>query len=94
MFWQAFFLLIPGFVTDAVGLLLFVPPVREALARFIVSRSDVVIVQDGRRPGKPGERVVDLDEGDWSATNEGSADGAKGPDPSRISPWRDGSDKA
>ena len=34
-------LLIPGFVTDAIGLLLFIPPLRELLARFIVSRSNV-----------------------------------------------------
>ncbi len=81
-------LLIPGFVTDAIGLLLFVPPVREALVRFIISRSDVVIVggQGGRAPGDP---VVDLDADDWSEKNGGAHDGSTGQP--RISPWNEGS---
>lgn len=86
------FLLIPGFVTDAIGLLLFVPPVREALARFIISRSNVVIVQNGKARRNPDDHVVDLDEDDWSEKNGGpSAGGAGRPG---ISPWRDGSDNA
>jgi UPF0716 protein FxsA len=40
-------LLIPGFVTDAIGLLLFIPPVRESLAKFIIARSNVVIMEGG-----------------------------------------------
>lgn len=76
-------LLIPGFVTDAIGLLLFIPPVRDLLARFIISRSDVVVVQGGSRYRRE-EGVVDLDEGDWSRTDDTSADrGSAG----RISPW-------
>lgn len=59
-------LLIPGFVTDAIGLLLFIPPVREALARFIIARSNVVIVDGGGGMRRPDDGVVDLDEGDWS----------------------------
>ncbi|GAB4539316.1 MAG: membrane protein FxsA [Roseibium sp.] len=85
------FLLIPGFVTDAVGLLLFVPPVREALARFIVSRSNVVIVGGGQGARRPDDHVVDLDQDDWSEKKD-TPSGTKGQP--RISPWQDGSDGA
>lgn len=61
-------LLIPGFVTDAIGLLLFVPPIRHALWQFFVKRMNVTIVQPGARPGRHGAQdgVVDLDENEWS----------------------------
>lgn len=84
-------LLIPGFVTDAVGLLLFVPPIREALAKFIVSRSNVVIVEGGARPRYPDDHVVDLDADDWSEKNGGGEGGAGQGGQPRISPWNDGS---
>jgi UPF0716 protein FxsA len=85
------FLLIPGFVTDAIGLLLFIPPVREALAKFIISRSNVVIVQ-GDGPGRrPDDHVVDLDEGDWSEKDGGPAEGAGNSGQPKISPWNEGS---
>jgi UPF0716 protein FxsA len=51
-------LLTPGFFTDAVGFLLFVPPFRRALARRIFShmiRSGHVFVMDGSEPGGPRE---------------------------------------
>ncbi|MBD8877683.1 FxsA family protein [Roseibium polysiphoniae] len=81
------FLLIPGFVTDAIGLLLFVPPVRDAVARFIIARANVTIVEGGSMHRRE-EGVVDLDEGDWSrAEDETSPTGTP-----RISPWS-GDDK-
>lgn len=85
------FLLIPGFVTDAVGLLLFVPPVRAALARFIISRSNVVIVGGGPGARRPDEHVVDLDQEDWSEKGDRPSGGPGQP---KISPWQDGSDGA
>ncbi|QFT29104.1 phage T7 F exclusion suppressor FxsA [Labrenzia sp. THAF82] len=88
------FLLIPGFVTDAIGLLLFVPPIREALARFIISRSNVVIVQNGQTRRQSGEGVVDLDADDWSEKNDGTEGKPSGSGQPRISPWQDGSDDA
>lgn len=83
-------LLIPGFVTDAIGLLLFIPPVRQALANFIVARSNVVIAQGGQGAAKPDDHVVDLDEQDWSEKKDGSSGGGQ----PRISPWQDGSNDA
>lgn len=83
------FLLIPGFVTDAIGLLLFIPPVREALARFIISRSNVVIVNGGAGQRRPEEGVVDLDSEDWSEAKKPGPDDSGQP---KLSPWQDGSD--
>jgi UPF0716 protein FxsA len=51
-------LLTPGFFTDAVGFLLFVPPFRRALARRIFThmiRSGHVFVMDGSAPDERGE---------------------------------------
>ena len=58
-------LLTPGFVTDVVGLLLLVPPVRavarRALTRYAVRR--VVVAPDPWR-GRPDSRTVDGELGD------------------------------
>lgn len=56
-------LIIPGFVTDAFGLLLFVPAVRSALWRAIGRRLKVKVVRTGPRGGGP---VVDLDQDAYS----------------------------
>ncbi|WP_417687246.1 FxsA family protein [Roseibium sp.] len=79
------FLLIPGFVTDGFGLALFIPPVRSAIARFVISRANVSIVQGGS-VYRGDEGVVDLDEGDWSRSG---APGADRDGQQRISPWVD-----
>ncbi len=76
-------LLLPGFVTDLLGLLLFIPPVRELAWRFLKRRMVVVSSFGGRRGGfrpDPG-KTIDLDEEDFHRT----------PDPK--SPWRIGSDR-
>lgn len=70
-------LLVPGFVTDALGLLLFVPAVRDAAWRFISSR--IVVVRPGQASGpgrdhpphagpgttRPATRTIDLDATDY-----------------------------
>lgn len=54
-------LLTPGFVTDMVGLLLFVPPVRGVLLAWIIARANVtMVVRDGPVP----RRAYDVD-GDY-----------------------------
>lgn len=80
-------LLTPGFVTDTLGFLLFIPKVRDLGWRLVKDR--ITIVASGvaggggryshgpaRRPGKP---VIDLGEEDFRR------------EPSPDSPWRDGS---
>ena len=68
----AFLLIIPGFITDIIGLLLFIPAVRDIGWRFVSDR--VVVVM---RPGDRGtsgsgasrrkDRVIELDPEDYSS---------------------------
>jgi UPF0716 protein FxsA len=79
-------LLTPGFVTDAIGFLLFVPLVRSAIWRFVASRITIVVpgggrmfgqTQDTPQPSHPGNGpIIDLDEDDFTS-------GEPNPD----SPW-------
>lgn len=87
-------LLTPGFVTDTIGFLLFVPAVRSAIWRWFRSRLDVEVIRHGpktardpfaaefRRGGPDRGTVVDLDESEYARRE---TDGTE-PDPS--SPWR------
>jgi len=75
----AFLLIVPGFLSDIFGLLLFIPPVRDFAWRLFKSRFMVVTSFRGgfgAGPGKGG-RTIDLDEEDFSRTGQN-------PD----SPWR------
>lgn len=73
-------LVIPGFFTDILGLLLFLPPVRDLAWKLVKSRIAVVTRFGSAgfsRPGPTGRgKVIDLDETDYSD----SAD--------ETSPWR------
>ena len=87
-------LLTPGFLTDSVGLLLFVPPLREALGGFVLRRLvrsprarvwvdgqevDLGHGSAGRGPGGP---VID---GEFTHVPPESGDGEAG---GGKSPWR------
>jgi UPF0716 protein FxsA len=75
-------LLIPGFVTDILGILLFLPPVRDLGWRLVRGRihfaGDFGSMAGGfRRSGAGrGGKTIDLDEDEYSAA------------PDRESPWR------
>jgi UPF0716 protein FxsA len=81
----AFLLLLPGFISDILGLLLFIPAVRD-IAWHYLRRRIVVLASSspfGRRsagssPRQSGGPVVDLDDGDF-----------KRKPPNRNSPWSD-----
>ncbi len=84
----AFLLLLPGFITDILGLLLFIPAVRDLAWKYLSKRivvlgSSSAFSGSGRGGPKPqsGPRgsgpVVDLDEGDFQRQ------------PNRNSPWSD-----
>nr|WP_269751224.1 FxsA family protein [Acuticoccus mangrovi] len=79
-------LLTPGFITDTLGFLLFIPAVRAWLWRGITSSVKVERIDpNGPYPGgygptggaPTGPRVIDLDEGDYRPSND-------------PSPWREG----
>ncbi len=61
-------LLIPGFVTDIFGLLLFLPPVRDLAWRYLRRRLDIVTTGFGSRPGaKTRGKTIDLDNDEYSS---------------------------
>ncbi len=75
----AVLLMIPGFITDIIGLLLFLPPVRDLAWNAIRSRLVVMTGATGFRREQAGRqpKVIDLDEGDYRDL-----------DPDAPSPWR------
>lgn len=73
-------LLTPGFVTDTVGLTLFLPAVRDLIWREAAKRVKVRVVRPAGAAGTSG-RVVELDDTEFASK----------PNPS--SPWRGGSER-
>lgn len=77
----AILLVIPGFVSDIIGILLFLPPVRQWLWHMIGRR--IVVRTSYTGPAYPGaqsggdNRTIDLDEGDFERR------------PNASSPWSD-----
>ena len=79
----AILLIIPGFITDIIGLLLFLPPVRDLAWSRLKGR--IVVATDfttGGFRGRSRDKVIDLDDGDYSRADDYS----RGPD--HNSPWR------
>jgi UPF0716 protein FxsA len=61
-----FLLLLPGFFSDAIALLLLLPPVRGLIYRFARSRVTVVTTHAGR-PARPTDapQTLELDNDEW-----------------------------
>jgi len=78
----AILLIIPGFITDIIGLLLFLPPVRDLAWRRLKGRIVVATDFTGGFRGRSRDKVIDLDDGDYSRED----DFKRGPD--YNSPWR------
>ncbi|QPC86079.1 membrane protein FxsA [Mesorhizobium sp. NBSH29] len=78
-----FLLVIPGFVTDALGLLLFIPNVRDAAWSFLKSRMAMVDMftrrSDTHGGRARGGKTIDLDQDEYFKKRDGK-------DP--ASPWR------
>ncbi|WP_331372669.1 FxsA family protein [Sinorhizobium chiapasense] len=73
VFVAAILLIVPGFISDIIGLILFLPPVRRAIATFLQTRMTIVTAGTGfyrsgpgGREGRAGPRVIDLDEDEFS----------------------------
>ncbi len=58
-------LLTPGFFTDAVGLLLLLPPVRRALLAYLRTRVTVQSFEYGPGPGHPASPPPDIIDGEF-----------------------------
>lgn len=64
-------LVIPGFFTDLLGLLLFIPPLRELVWRFLKTRFVVVDASYGARDfRRDGPRTIDLDADDFARKDD------------------------
>jgi UPF0716 protein FxsA len=61
-------LIAPGLLTDFLGVLLLIPPLRQWLARRIVARGNVTIVNARRR--RPGPSSQDTIDGDFERLDE------------------------
>ena len=74
-------LFVPGFLSDIIGLALFLPPVRDLAWRLLRGRMNISVIRSGpmRRRGDP--RTIDLDPDEYNSGEYGAA-----PDPD--SPWR------
>lgn len=78
MFVAALLLMVPGFISDIFGLLLFVPPFRQAIASYLRSRMTVVTAASSQSWHGPSHapqersqpRVIDLGEGEFSRTDD------------------------
>lgn len=62
-------LLLPGFITDIIGILLFIPPVRELAWRLVKDRI-VVVETHAAWHGPRRDRTIDLDAEDFSREAE------------------------
>ena len=88
-------LLTPGFITDSIGFLLFLPPVRNAIWGFLASRISVAPFpgpygqgSQGQEPGHGPYRradggVVDLDPGEFHREEDDGPAGGKA-----DTPWK------
>ncbi|MCA1493346.1 FxsA family protein [Sinorhizobium alkalisoli] len=76
VFIAAILLIIPGFISDAVGILLFLPPIRRGLARFLQSRMTILTTgtdffyTSGARSDQPSGRVIDLESDEFSRDDD------------------------
>lgn len=60
----AVLLLIPGPITDVLGVLCLIPPLRRRIVAFWLRRLVVEVRMSGRGPGAPGGRVIEGDSRD------------------------------
>jgi UPF0716 protein FxsA len=87
-------LMLPGFVTDVIGLALFLPPVRALIfhafsRRITVYSASFKTAGASSRP-RPAPGVIDLDRADWETGNTGDT-GSDAPSPPNTprgpTPW-------
>lgn len=90
-FLAAILLIVPGFISDTIGLLLFLPPLRRALADLLRRRMTILTggtgfyhSGGGGREARRGPVIIDLDEDEFSRKQKGEDKDDSSP-PGRIS---------
>ncbi|TIQ31319.1 MAG: membrane protein FxsA [Mesorhizobium sp.] len=78
----AVLLIIPGFITDIIAILLLLPPVRDLAWRLLKNRIVVATSFSSGFSARRRDRVIDLDDSDYTRED----DFKRGPD--HNSPWR------
>ncbi|MCC3303957.1 FxsA family protein [Sneathiella sp. HT1-7] len=78
------FLIIPGFVTDAIGFLLLIPPLRRALAAYMAQHSNFVAAGMHQTRRKSGGTVID---GEYEVIEDDPASIENRSEPNPDSPW-------
>lgn len=56
LFFAGALLLTPGFFTDTIGFILMVPPVRKAIALWLIERSGWIVQVHPQSPTRPGQQ--------------------------------------
>jgi UPF0716 protein FxsA len=80
-----FLLLTPGFVTDTLGLLLFIPQVRDRVWSFLSSRVKIETFGGGTQPRKSSkDGVIDLDEDEFKRESNPDSPWSAGKDQNRT----------
>ncbi|PBB88036.1 MULTISPECIES: FxsA family protein [unclassified Mesorhizobium] len=78
----AILLIIPGFITDIIAILLLLPPVRDLAWRLLKNRIVMATSFSGGFRARSRDKTIDLDDSDYSRAD----DYKRGPD--HDSPWR------
>lgn len=79
------FLIIPGFVTDTVGFLLLIPPLRRALAGYMARNSNFVTTGMHQSRQSRGSTVID---GEYEVIEDDPAELENRGNPNPDSPWK------
>lgn len=75
-------LLLPGFVSDILGILLFLPPVRSLILARLARRTTIVVVRSQQRGSARG--IVDLDPDEWQSRGAEPGRRPAPSDPARL----------
>lgn len=76
------FLLLPGFVSDLFGILMFLPPVRSLILARLARRATIVVVRSQQRGAARG--IVDLDPDEWQSRRPDPGPRPAPHDPARL----------
>ncbi|WOS62771.1 FxsA family protein [Sinorhizobium fredii] len=81
IFIAAILLIVPGFITDIAGLILFLPPIRRVIASFLQTRLTILTTGSGFYYGSDasserprGPTIIDLDSEEFSRKNDDEND--------------------